>query len=411
MTIAKREFIERVRTGWFIAVTVLGPLGMVGLLVIPAWLGMRSGKEVVTVQVVDRTARNMFPLLARGAAKNVDLQSVPADVDEALLLGRIRDEKINGYLILPEDLLTGGEAVYRGDNATNVQFNMALIAWINAAAFERRANDAGISMETFARLGTPPIKVVARHDTGRGETKSPQASLVAGIAAMFLLYFSIIFYAVNVMRSVVQEKASRVVEIIVSAVKPSALMLGKVIGVGAVGLVQLVIWCCVALALIHFRVQLLGLFGIAGSGVDMPPLDAIDVLVILVGFLLGYFFYAALYAAVGAMVNSDQEAQQLQTPIMILLIVPVLCFQLIANDPRSGAAQLLTLVPFSSPILMPMRYLLGGVGPAELSLSLAILLASTAATVKLGGRIYRVGILMYGQRPSFRELARWIRYS
>ena len=142
----------------------------------------------------------------------------------------------------------------------------------------------------------------------------------------------------------------------------------------------------------------------------VPPLDVADVVVILAYFALGYFFYAAMYAAVGAMVNSDQEAQQLQTPIMLLLVMPALCIQLVANAPRGVVAQTLTQIPFTSAMLMPMRYLLGGATWLEVAVSLAILLVSNALAVAVAGRIYRIGILMYGKRPSLREVARWLRY-
>jgi ABC-2 type transport system permease protein len=132
--------------------------------------------------------------------------------------------------------------------------------------------------------------------------------------------------------------------------------------------------------------------------------------IVLAYFVAGYFFYASLYAAIGAMVNSDQEAQQAQTPVVLLLIVPVLCVQLVASDPRGGAAEVLTLIPFSSPVLMPMRYLLGGATGLDVLLSLGVLVLSTAAALMLAARIYRIGILMYGKRPSLRELARWLRY-
>ena len=413
LVIARREFLERVRTVWFVIVTVLGPVAMVAILVVPAWLTARAASERATIQVVDRSGHNLFPGLVQNAVlvgANFDLHSVSPDTDKARLLARIRDEKINGFLEIPPDVLTGGVATYRGDNATNLSVRLYLNLALSRAAAEVRAGDAGISPETFAPLNTP-VAVVAQSDTGRGETSSAETSLLAGYTVMFVLYMSILLYAVNVMRSVVQEKTSRVVEIMVSAVKPRALMLGKVIGVGSVGLVQLGVWCVIALVLVRFRGEVLGLFGISASRVEMPPLDAADIAVILAYFALGYFFYAALYAAIGAMVNSEQEAQQLQTPVVLLLIIPVLCVQLVANDPRGGATEVLTLIPFSSPILMPMRYLLGGATWGEIGLSLAILFACTGAAVALAGRIYRIGILMYGKRPSLRELSRWLRYS
>jgi ABC-2 type transport system permease protein len=413
LVIARREFIERVRTLWFVIVTVLGPIAMMALLIVPAWLGERSANEKSIIQVVDHSGRQLLATLritAAEVAPNLSLEPAPPGTGEAELLDGIREKRISGFLVIPSGVLRGERAVYRGDNATNFRIKAALVQGLLLAAVAARASDAGMSLEASAALFRP-IELESRHDNGTGQATSAEASFAAGFAVMFLLYMSILLYVVNVMRSVIQEKTSRVVEIVISAVKPRALMLGKVIGVGAVGLVQLGIWSAVALLLISFRAEILALFGITASSVSMPPLDLVDVLVILGYFALGYFFYAALYAAIGAMVNSDQEAQQVQTPVVLLLIVPVACVQLVANDPRGGAAQLLTMVPFSSPVLMPMRYLLGGATWAELGLSMALLLASIGLVVAVAARIYRVGILMYGKRPSLRELARWIRYS
>lgn len=414
LVVARREFVERVRTVWFAIVTLLGPVVLVAIMVVPAWLAS-SAEETAIIEVVDRSGRDLSAGLARNAARlgaNLDVRRVAQNTDEAALAARIRDQQINGYLVLPPDVLRGGAVTYRGDNATNLRLRGNLIQALNAAAVEMRVADSGIPEETIAALYQPAIELDVRHDTGRGEVKSAEASFVAGYAAMFVLYVAILLYAVNVMRSVIQDKTTRVIELVISAISPRALMLGKVIGVGTVGLLQLAIWSVISLVLVSYRAEILALFGVAGAAsTELPPLTVVDVLVILAFFALGYFFYAALYAGIGAMVNSDQEGQQLQTPVTLLLIVPVTCVQLVANDPRGGAAQALTLIPFSAPVLMPMRYLLGGASWLEIALALALLLVFMAGAVALAGRIFRVGILMYGKRPSLRELARWLRHS
>ena len=196
----------------------------------------------------------------------------------------------------------------------------------------------------------------------------------------------------------------------IAAAKPRALMYGKIGGVGAVGLLQIVLWVAMTVVTMTYRGAILGAFGVEAASWSIPPLAAVDVLVVILYFVLGYFFYASIYAAIGAMVSSEQEAQQVQMPITLLLIIPVLSAQLVVSDARGGAAQALTLVPFSSPVLMPMRWLLGGASTGELVASLAILAASTLVTARLAAKIYRVGILMYGKRPSLRELLRWLRY-
>jgi ABC-2 type transport system permease protein len=412
--VARREFSVRVRTLWFVAVTLLGPIGMLGLILVPAWLSHKSVEEGVTIQLLDHTADRVGDSIAEDLRKfgsYFQVEAIAPDTSETELLRRIRDRAIDGYLRVPKDLLDGGTVSYRGANATNLGVVNLLEEAVVTAVRRLRAKKAGIdaaSLEIlFARVGFE-----AEHTTGTATATSGAASFALGYAVMFVLYIGILLYAVNVMRSVVEEKSSRVIEIMVSTIKPFPLMLGKILGVGSVGLLQLAVWVGMAVLIFHYRTGLLGLFGVSGGGGDfeLPSLDAIAVAVILGYFLLGFFFYASLYAAIGAMVNSEQEAQQVQTPVVLLLIIPVACVQLIANDPRGGAAELLTLIPFSAPILMPMRYLLGGATGLDVLASLALLLLAFVLAAWLSARIYRVGVLMYGKRPSLRELARWIRY-
>ena len=252
-----------------------------------------------------------------------------------------------------------------------------------------------------------PVSVVMRDREGA----SGAASFLAGYIVMFLLYMSILVYAMNVMRGVIEEKTSRVVEIIVSAVKPRSLMFGKIIGVGSVGLFQLSLWALIAALLLNFRGSILGMFGIDGSAsLGIPALSVTDLILILTYFFLGFFLYASLYAAIGALVSSEQEATQLQMPVMLMLIVPIMCVQIVANDPRGGIAQALTLFPFSGPILMPMRVLLDGASALEIGISLVILLATIAGSVMVAAKIYRLGILLTGKKPSLKTVWRWLRH-
>ncbi len=421
LVIARREFLERVRTWWFVAVTLLGPVVMIGLIVVPAVLAAKSAGDSVHVVIVDhdpgaagqpKVGELLRDLLV---ARRWQAELAPTDTTEAALLERIRSEDIDGFLVLPADtaeLGAGTGVVYQGDNATNqtvvIGLHSAVATSVLQARFGRHYKIP--TTELIAALATPAFE--PRHTTGEAASASGTAVFVVGYAVMIVLYMAIVLYAVNVMRSVVMEKTNRVVEIMVAAAKPRALMFGKILGVGAAGLLQIAAWAAMAFVTVTFRGEILGLVGVSGAGGwSLPPLGLDAVAVILAYFLLGYFFYAALYAAIGAMVSSEQEAQQAQTPVILLLIVPMMCMQLVANDPRGGGAQLLTTLPFSSPILMPMRYLLDGASGAQVALSLAILTASTWIVAWLASRIYRVGILLYGKRPSLRELARWIRYT
>ena len=414
LAVARREFLERVRSKWFVIVTLLGPVFMVGITVLPAVVAQHDSKKRTRVELIAHGDPRVAASVAEGLRQTdplMEVAPIPEDTSEDELLARIRDRKIEGWLDLPANLLDGGKAVYHGANATNFTAMARMQAGLQQAAIRARAEGMGLGPAALAGL-LRPIAFDATHTTGEKKATSGIASFVLGYLVMFALYMGIVLYAINVMRSVVLEKTSRVIEIVISSIRPAALMAGKIIGVGSVGLVQLCAWSVMAAAIAHFRGGIMGAFGVAGVGaVALPPVGVGTVLLLLAYFLLGYFLYAAMYAAIGAMCSSDQEAQQAQTPVIMLLIIPVLFVQLVANDPRGPAAVVLTLVPFSSPVLMPMRFLLGGASMGEVALSLGFLALAIAVVTWLAARIYRVGILMYGKRPGLRELGRWIRHA
>jgi ABC-2 type transport system permease protein len=257
---------------------------------------------------------------------------------------------------------------------------------------------------------TGDINVVGMHSTGEAQGSSGIGSFLIAYILAFILYMVITLYGVNVMRSVVQEKTSRVMEFLVAVVKPQSLMTGKILGVGGAALIQLTVWLGIGAITLAYRTEILGAFGISSGESPLPALDFFAVSITIIYFILGFFFYSAMYAAVGAMVSSEQDTQQVQMPVTMLLIIGVMCFQLIASSPRGGAASVMTMVPFWSPMLMPMRFVLGGATLGEVAMSLAILLLSTIVVVRAAAKIYRVGVLLYGKRPSVRELWRWLRY-
>lgn len=412
--VAKREFLERVRTKWFLIVTLLGPLFMGGIIVIPAALSAKQAAKKSTIVLWSPKGAPLDPKLGAGLKATdgqLEVELAPAETQEDALLARVKTRAIDGYLVVPPDLLDGGEVKYRGDNASNFGMMARIQAGLQIAVITARAERAGIQPETFAPL-LKHVPFESELTTGEKPGGTGVASFILGYAAMFILYMSILLYAVNVLRSVVLEKTSRVIEVVVSSVKPAQLMTGKIAGVGAVGLTQLAIWLTMAGLILANRAAILAKFGVTGdTGFTLPPVGADAIFVILAAFVLGFFFYAALYAAIGAMCNSDQEAQQAQTPVVLLLVIPVACVQLVAGDPRGTVAKVLTWIPFSSPVLMPMRYLLGGATFGEACASLALLTAALCGAVWVAARIYRVGILMYGKRPGLTEVWRWIRQS
>jgi ABC-2 type transport system permease protein len=409
LVIARRELFERIRTKWFVIITAIGPIALIALMVTPVLLARAGGGAKVAI--VDHTGKLGEPMAAAlGDEDGWKAKVVPADTPEATLLAEIRDKQINGFLTIPADALTAGKpkVIYQGDNATSQMVVVNLYKSATKVIVGARVVAAGLDQAKLEQI-LVPVDVEARHTTGEAAGTSGAALFILGYAVMFILYLAIILYAVNVLRSVVQEKTNRVVELMVAAARPRALMIGKILGVGAAGLIQISLWIVMAVLMITYRGPILGLFGASG-GFSLPPLTVGDGAIIIAYFFLGYFFYAALYAAIGAMVSSEQEAQQAQMPVTFLLIIPMLSMQVVANDPRGVGAEALTQIPFSSPILMPMRWLLGGATTLDALVSLGVLALSTYLVTLLSARIFRVGILMYGKRPSLREVVRWLRY-
>jgi len=403
--IARRELLERLRSRWFIVTTLLGPLLLIGAMAVPVLIASSSGGGGARITIVDEGSGVGSTLAADLSAMGWRVDTAAPTTPESELLADVAADKVDGFLRLPADLVSGqGRAVYQGDNAASPVTMGILSERLARTVTSVRLTQLGLARSAIqVALSRPAFE--ARHTTGRGEGARGDLVFVLGYAVVFILYMSIVIYAVNVMRAVVGEKANKVVEVLLSAVKPEALMLGKILGVGLAGLLQVAIWTTV--------IVVLSTFGGDIFGAAMPTLPAVDLgtlLVILAYFVLGYFFFASLYAAIGAMVSSEQEAQQAQGPVVILLVIPIACIQLVANDPRGNAAEVLTQIPFTSPFLMPMRYLLDGASLGSLLGSLAILMVSTWLLTRVAARIFRVGILMTGKRPNLRELWHWVRH-
>jgi ABC-2 type transport system permease protein len=405
--IARRELLERVRSKWFVVITLLGPVGIVALVLVPALLA--KGAEGAKVEIVDQTGVIAQPVLDKLVQARWKPAILPADTPDQVEMDRIRDHQINGFITIPKDALDGGLILYRGDNGSSQDVQATLGRIVGQVVQIERGKRAGIPADTIAVL-VADTHFTARQTNGKSEAASGAASFLIGYLLAYILFLVITLYAVNVMRSVVQEKTSRVMELMVATVKPGSLMTGKILGVGTAGLVQVTAWLAMGAITLAYRDQILGALGASGGGAALPSFAFSELVIAILYFIFGFFFYAAMYAAVGAMVSSEQDTQQVQMPIMILLIVGFTCVTMVSNDPRGSTATIMTMLPFWSAILMPMRYVLGGAGLGEVAISLGILVVSTVLITRAAAKIYRVGVLMYGKRPSLGELVRWLRY-
>ncbi|MBW8771991.1 MAG: ABC transporter permease [Gemmatimonadetes bacterium] len=411
LVIARREFLERVRTKWFVVMTILGPILMVALLVIPALLAGR-GAEGAKVDVIDQSGK-LGPALVAALKADEDHWNAaivdPAATDEQEL-ARVRTKTINGFIRIPADGLTKGTFVYRGDNATNQSVGFTLQKTITGVVYTVRGAERGLSPPQLAEMLAPP-QIRAFHTTGATAGESGGGTFILGYIIAFILYMVITLYGVNVMRSIVTEKSSRVVELMVAASKPRSMMTGKILGVGGVGLAQVAVWFLFGGIALAYRVEILQALGAGANAASvLPSLSMLQFGVIIAFFVLGYLFYSSLYAAIGATVSSEQDSQQAAVPITMFLVIGMVSMTAITGDPRGSTSAIMTLVPMWSPMLIPLRFILGGATPGEVALSLGILLVATLLVARAAAKIYRVGILMYGKRPGFGEMVRWLRY-
>ena len=250
-----------------------------------------------------------------------------------------------------------------------------------------------------------PITLDAVHIEKGKEGVSGAAIFATAVAMVMLLYLVVLIYGVAVMRSVIEEKSSRIMEVLLSSVTAKELLAGKILGVGAVGLTQILIWIIFAVA---FAVS--GMMA-AKSFVSEIHIPTAGVIFFGVFFVLGYFLYSAMYAAIGSMVTTDQEAQQMQWPAMVPIILAVFLMNPVIQQPNSQLAFWLSIIPFFAPLLMLVRVLVEEPPVWQLALCLGLMLATIYGLLSLASRIYRVGILMYGKRPTLPELRRWLRYT
>lgn len=431
LIIIRREYVVRVRTRAFLIGTIISPLFLLGLIILPGLLAEREGGGQRRVTVIDQSGDpGLFPAIrervqSRSSRSNSDaedehggitrflltLQVMPPDENPNELIKRdSAGERDRGsetaYLILGSRVLDQVEPEYHARNLSDFSIR-ALEESVSAAISERRLMRAGFDAGRIAQY-MKPIDLKMFKIGARGESKEGgmRQEFMVAFALLFFLYLSVLFYGLFVMRGVIEEKQSRIVEIVISSVKPTQMLLGKVVGIGLVGLTQIGIWT--------LTTALLSLFGatmFASQGAKMPSIPMSLLVYFVLYFVLGFFLYAMLYATVGAIVSSEEDAQQVQFPVTMLIVVPMMIFGLVLSNPNSTSSIVLSMVPFFAPTLMMLRIAVINPPVWQVILSMLIMVVTILGFLWVAAKIYRVGILMYGKRPSIAELGRWLRYS
>jgi len=420
--VVKREYLTRVRTKGFIITTIALPLLTMGVLLLPLFIVRRQADETVKIAILDEAgglaaviAQSLERKLPSGKPAFQVTRTVetpgPAENEQTHqdLRAEVSRGELDAFLVVPKDVLAGKAATLHTRSLGEIGLAASLRRAVGNAAIARRLKDQGIRIENpndlFRAVEVTTVKVTKEGDV---EEKGQTFAVAMGMA--LVLYTTLLVYGLATLRSVLEEKTTRIVEVLVSSLRPFQLLAGKLLGVAAVGFTQYVIWTVSGGLLATYGAGVVAAFSPQGSPEKIHiPISLLVSSVIY--YVAGYFLFASLYAAAGAMVSSDEEAQQVQMPMTLVVVLSFLFFPFIMRNPNSTTSVVLSLVPFFSPILMTMRIALQMPPFWQIALSLALMLVTTIGIVYLSAKIYRVGILMYGKRPSVVELLRWLRYT
>ncbi len=403
--VIRKEYLERVRSKGFIISTILIPLLMVSFILVPILTEFLSRDSKTVIAIHDATGKYQSAIEdAFEKQKTLSMIWVDWQKDserESTLKG-IETGKISGYLLLKEE--NGKlEAIYTAKNIVDFNINRKIESALQKALSRFALKSKGFSDDEIALL-EKPIELKTQKISGgaQGERGAFWEFLLAYVMVM-LIYGTLLTYGISVMSSVMEEKSSKVMEVLIASVKPFELMVGKVVGVGLVAFTQYMIWVVVAVVLsaVSFQDNPKFQFEIA------PHLLVYFVLY----FILGYLIYATLYAAVGSAFENAQDAQPLTTPITFLIIIPIVVMNYVLSKPDSVVSVMLSLIPFFSPILMMGRLTITDVPFWQVLLSIALMVGTFYAMMRLSAKVYRVGVLMYGKKPTLAEIFKWLKYA
>ncbi len=414
MTIIAREYLERVKRKSFIISTILMPIFMVLLMVLPALIAVFSTPETKEIAVIDQSGVIASTLQNSDEARYILKPS--ATLDDMLA-----DDDYYGVLLIGSDIVENPSAVTLYTHAApSMQIEHDLSRQIKDA-IERirlRGYDIDNLSEILAAVNADVRLQTFRVDSDETSETSSSLSYAIGIIMSFMLYMFILLYGQMVMTSIIEEKNNRVLEIVVSSVRPTYLMLGKIVGIGLVAVTQILIWVVLVMSFAYWAMP--ALVSSLGQSADTEFMTALGVLgdksyiLSLAGYLLlfligGYLFYSSIYAAIGSAVDNIQDASQLQTVAILPIIIGMVLAPTVVADPNSGLAFWSSIIPFTSPMVMMARIPFGIPG-WQTALSIVLLYLTFFFMIWLAAKIYRVGIFMYGKKPSLGELIRWARY-
>lgn len=446
LAVVKHEYKKIVLKWTFLVATLLFPLIAAAFAIVPALIFSIKG-EPTRIVIVDQTGK-IAPRIKSNLLKEEQAEKIEQAEDEALknltatneeqmkraaeqmqeafvfgeynaeaksneqikreLNQKITDKELDAYLIVPADYAAkNANYEFFSRKADDLISKSTMRNAVNAAVRSQKLADANISEDKLKSLGET-VDLSVKKISEEGNEKDSEGTFAAALIVGLMIYITLLIYGQQIMAAVVEEKETRIAEILFSSAKPFELMMGKLVGVGLAGLTQLAIWIGSALVLVVFG---LVTYSVSAMNISMPDISVLTIVYFFIFFILGFFCYATIYALIGSMVTTVQEGGQFaMIPVFTLIAGLYLSFAVI-RDPNSSLSVWVSILPFVAPITMPVRILSETPPFWQIGLSVLLNAATIAALVWLAARVYRVGMLMYGKRATIPEVWKWIRQS
>jgi len=440
--ILKREYLTRVKKKSFIIMTLLIPLMMAALTILPTYLAMMDDKEERTIAVYDPTSLILNQLESNEFTK---FHYIPQQEFQELTKN-FKSGKYYAVLHIPTNILTTNQAEMISDKQITFDIKNLITnrieKIIEGEKRKKVIDETGmpdLEKKLAATKTNITLETIKLGEEGKAVKSSTEIAMAIGYVAGFLMYFFVLMYGIMVMRGVMEEKTNRIVEVIISSVKPFQLLFGKIVGIGLVGLTQIAIWIVLGIAIATGVTAFIGHGSaetvaqaqniMSSQGLDqmatatpaqknmsleiIQMIGTLNIPLILFSlvfyFICGFMLYASFYGAIGSAVDNDEDAQQMMFPVMMPLILSIIILFAVAKNPEGPLAFWASMIPFTSPIIMVARIPFG-VPAWQIILSMTILLGTIFGSIWMAGKIYRTGILMYGKKVNLKEIVKWLFY-
>ncbi|MFT5233589.1 MAG: ABC-2 type transport system permease protein [Candidatus Krumholzibacteriia bacterium] len=410
LTVIRREYLERVRSKSFVVGTVLGPALMSMVIILPMLLAETGGDDERTIGIIDPSGlyyEELVSVLADQGRTSLEIERVTGDPEEAIatLQAAILDESIHSGVFVDPDFLNNAKATfYNKSVSAGIMRDEMLRPALNRVLREGRFAQSQVPDSLFNFLaGRTQFSSITVTEEGGEEAGDGDARIVMAFSLIMMLYIMVLTYGSHTLTAVIEEKSSKMVEVLLASISPSDLMLGKVLGIGLAGFTQFAIWSGT-----FFFISQKGV-SIGDFSLDVTFLTPLILVSFMLFFILGFFLYATIYAGIGAMCNTVQDSQQFNIVVAMGMIIPMMLLTVIIRSPDSTVAMVLSLIPMFSPVLMFMRVCVETPPMWQIGLSYVLMILSIWLASKGAGKLFRMGILMSGESPTWATMYKVLR--